>query len=52
MRWSSYFIAKERTSASSYTNRFKPITSMSADNDKTNIPQNSWIDVLDGAAYA
>jgi len=33
MRCSSYFIAKERKSASSHTNRFKPITPMSVYKD-------------------
>ena len=41
MRWSSYFIAKERKRISLHPNRFKPITFMSVDKDTISKNKNS-----------
>ncbi len=58
MRWSSYFIAKERKSVSSHTNRFKPVTAMSINKDTSNFCTKKkflkifFIAALDGPIHA
>ena len=48
MRWSSYFIAKERKGVSSHKTIFKPITAMSINKDTSNFLYNKKFLKIDG----